>query len=213
MGSEMAKIIKGNFSAKQQTGNAGKMKTPIGAYQLKVSLLYSEPLIWRRVQVPGNLTLAKLHDVIQLCMGWTDTHLHQFMIGRNFYGPVDMDDEWSEIKALDETKFRLCDLEADMRKRCMYEYDSGDGWQHEIEIEKVVGPDEKPSNYPVLLGGARACPPEDIGGIPGYEDFLATMSDPESKEYEDMRDWYGSDTFDPDFFEMAEINKILKKIK
>lgn len=208
----MAKIIKGNFSAKQQTANAGKKKTPVGAYQLKVSLLYSEPLIWRRIQVPVNLTLARLHDVIQLCMGWTDTHLHQFMIDRNFYGPVDIGDDWSEIKALDESKFRLCDLVADMQKRCVYEYDFGDGWQHEIEIEKVIDPADKPSNYPVLLAGERACPPEDIGGIPGYEDFLAAMSDPESDEYEDMRGWYGNGTFDPNFFEMVGINKILKKI-
>jgi pRiA4b ORF-3-like protein len=209
----MAKIIKGNFSAKQRTGNAGKKKTPVGAYQLKVSLLYCEPLIWRRVQVPVDLTLAKLHDVIQLCMGWTDTHLHQFMIGRNLYGPVDLDDDWSEIKTLDETTFRLSDLEADIRKRCMYEYDFGDGWQHEIKIAKVTASVEKPSKYPVLLAGARSCPPEDIGGVPGYENFLEAMSDPQNEEHEQMREWYGSATFDQDFFEMAEINKILKKIK
>ncbi|MBU0728246.1 MAG: plasmid pRiA4b ORF-3 family protein [Proteobacteria bacterium] len=210
----MAKIIQGNFSAKQrETDKAVKKKTPVAAYQLKVSLLYSEPLIWRRVQVPGDLTLAKLHDVIQLCMGWTDTHLHQFMIGRNLYGPADLDDEWSEIKALDEKKFRLCDLEADMRKRCMYEYDFGDGWQHEIEIEKVITSAEKPSQYPVLLAGARACPPEDVGGVPGYENFLEAMNDPQSEDHAEMMRWYGSDTFDPDFFEMDAINKILKKIK
>ena len=210
----MAKIIKGNFSAIQRkTDNEDQKKNPAAAYQLKVSLLYSAPLIWRRVQVPGNLTLAKLHDVIQLCMGWTDTHLHQFMIGRNLYGPTDLNDDWSEVKALDESAFRLCDLEAEMRKRCIYEYDFGDGWQHEIEIEKVISPAEKSSEYPVLLAGVRACPPEDIGGVPGYENFLEVMNDPQSEDYAEMLRWYGSETFDPDFFEMAEINKILKKIK
>lgn len=210
----MAKIIKGNFSAKQQSAdNAGKKKTPVNAYQLKISLLYSEPAIWRCVQVPENITLAKLHDVIQLCMGWTDTHLHQFMIGGNLYGPGNMDDEWGEINTIDEATIRLCDLEADMGKRGMYEYDFGDGWQHEIEIEKIVPSAEKAPRYPVLLDGARACPPEDIGGVPGYENFLEAMNNPQNEEHEQIRQWYGSETFDPDFFEITEINKLLRKMK
>jgi hypothetical protein len=202
----MAKVIKGNFSAKQK-------KTPAAVYQLKITLLDTKPPIWRRVQVPGSMTLSRLHDVIQLCMGWTDSHLHQFMIGNNFYGPVDLDDDWRETKALAETRFKLCDLEDDMRLRFMYEYDFGDGWQHKIKIEKVIAPDEKSLKHPVLLAGKRACPPEDIGGPPGYEGFLAAISDPENKEHEEMRDWYGSDDFDPDFFAIGQINKILKKIK
>ena len=202
----MAKVIKENFSTKQK-------KTPPTAYQLKVSLLYSEPLIWRRVQVPGTMTLSRLHNVIQLCMGWTDSHLHQFMIGNTLYGPADLNDDWREIKVLDEAGFKLHDLEADMRLRFIYEYDFGDGWQHEIKIDKVVAPEEKSPKHPVLLAGKRACPPEDIGGPPGYENFLAAISDPENEEHEEVRDWYGSDTFDPDFFEMDEINNILKKMK
>ena len=197
----------------KKMGKPPTKKTPAAAYQLKISLLYCAPLIWRRIQVPGSMTLSRFHDVIQLCMGWTDTHLHQFMIGRNLYGPTDLDDDWSEVKSLDESAFRLCDLEAEMRKRCIYEYDLGDGWQHEIEIEKVISPAEKSSEYPVLLAGVRACPPEDIGGVPGYENFLEVMNDPQSEDYAEMLRWYGSETFDPDFFEMAEINKILKKIK
>lgn len=209
----MAKVIKGNFSATQKKkGKTAKKKIPVAVYQLKVSLLYSEPLIWRRIQVPGSMTLARLHEVIQLCMGWTDTHLHQFMIGNSFYAPPDDEDDWSEIKTLDEAGYMLRDLEVDMRQRCMYEYDFGDGWQHKIDIEKVIAPGEKPPKHPVLLAGERACPPEDVGGPPGYEDFLAAISDPENEDYERMRNWCGPD-FDPDFFEMDEINKILKKMK
>ena len=96
----MAKVIKGNFSTKRK-------KTPAAAYQLKVSLLYSEPLIWRRVQVPSTMTLSRLHDVIQLSMGWTDSHLHQFMIGNNIYGPADLDDGWSNKKDFDETNIKI----------------------------------------------------------------------------------------------------------
>ncbi len=210
----MAKIIQGNFPATgKKKGKPVKKNSPAAAYQLKVSLRYCEPLIWRRIQVPGSMSLSRLHDLIQLCMGWTDIHLHQFVIGNNLYGPPDLDDEWSEGKAFDESRFKLCDLEADMRQQFTYEYDFGDGWQHEIRIEKIIAADEKTTQYPVLLAGERACPPEDIGGPPGYEDFLAAISDPESEEYGEMRDWYGSDTFEPDFFEIKEINTILKRMK
>lgn len=210
----MAKIIKGNFSAKQKKKfKPARKKTPAATYQLEISLLYSDPHIWRRIQVPGSMTLDRLHDVIQFCMGWTDTHLHQFLIGNNLYGPSDLDDDWSEIKALDESNFSLCDLEVDMQKRCMYEYDFGDSWQHEITIEKVIAADEKPPKYPVLLAGERACPPEDVGGPPGYDHFLAAINDPKNEEFQEMLEWYGSNDFDPDFFEMDEINKILKKME
>jgi len=211
--SKVGKVIKGKFpAALQKQSKPATQKTSMAAYQLKVSLLYCAPPIWRRIQVPGSMTLAKLHDVIQFSMGWTDTHLHQFMVGNNFYAPQDEEDDRGEIKALDETKFKLCELEADMRQRFMYEYDFGDGWRHEIKIESIAASGEKPLKHPVLLAGEHACPPEDIGGPPGFEDFLAAINDPGNENYEDMRDWYGSD-FDPDFFEIDTINRLLKKIK
>ncbi len=210
----MAKVIQGNFPAAPRKKVVPiKEKSPADIYQLKISLVYSKPLIWRRVQVPATMKLSRLHEVIQLCMGWTDTHLHQFVIHNNFYGPADLENDWSEIKAYDEKKFSLCDLEADIRKSCMYEYDFGDGWQHEIKIEKVLPPDGKTPKHPVLLAGERACPPEDIGGIPGYEDFLEALADPESEEREEMLQWYGSDHFTPEYFDIEKINKILKKMK
>ena len=210
----MAKVIQGNFPASPRKKVVPiKEKSPADIYQLKISLIYSSPPIWRRVQVPATMKLSLLHEVIQLCMGWTDTHLHQFVIHNNFYGPANLENDWNEIKAYDEKKFSLCDLEADIRKGCMYEYDFGDGWQHEIKIEKVLPPDGKTPKHPVLLAGERACPPEDIGGIPGYEDFLEALADPESEEREEMLQWYGSDHFAPEYFDIEKINKILKKIK
>ncbi len=190
-----------------------EIKKNVAAYRLKISLLYLEPPIWRLVQVPAEMTLANLHEVIQLCMGWTDSHLHQFVVGDNFYAPSDLDDDWSQVKMLDEGKYKLCDLEAEMQNRFIYEYDFGDGWQHEIKIEKVIHPEKNPSGYPVLMAGERACPPEDIGGPPGYENFLAALSDPENEDHREMLDWYGTESFDPDYFEMDGINKILKKMK
>ena len=201
----MAKIIKGKFPADSK-------KTPAAAYLLKISLLYTKPPVWRRVKVPSNMKLSRLHDVIQCAMGWTDSHLHQFMIGNSSYGPADLDGGWSETRTLDEKKFRLSDVEAEMRQRFIYVYDFGDSWQHKIKLEKVIVPDEKPPGYPVLLAGERACPPEDIGGPPGYEDFLAAISGPDHPEHKDMLEWYGRD-FDPEYFNLDVINKHLKKIK
>lgn len=210
----MAKIIQGNFPVKEKAkGGTAKSTDSAAMYQLKISLLYCDPPIWRRVQVPANMTLSKLHQVIQLSMGWADTHMHQFMIGNKFYSPADLEDNWQEIKALDESKFKLRDLEADLLQRFSYEYDFGDGWLHEIRLETIVTPDEKTAKHPVLLAGERACPPEDIGGPPGYEDFLAAMSDTKAEGYAEMLEWYGSGTFDPDFLVIDEINKHLKKIK
>jgi len=207
----MAKGIKGNFPAMQNKMGKPAMKKT-SAYQLKVSLLYCAPLIWRRIQVPGSMNLSQFHDVIQLCMGWTDSHLHQFIIGRKSYGPANVGDHWDAIKNLDESKFTLNQLESDIRQRCMYIYDFGDNWEHEIRIESVAAPGEKPLKHSVLLAGKYACPPEDIGGPPGYEDFIESISDPGNENHEEMWDWYGSD-FNPDFFEIGQINKALKKIK
>lgn len=210
----MAKVIQGNFTQKKKkTGESGGKAKTLPAYQLKISLLGSEPLIWRRILVPGSMTLARLHEVIQLCMGWTDTHLHQFMVGNAFYAPPEEEEDWEEIGAHDEAAFTLADLEADMRTHCMYDYDFGDNWQHEITLEKIIPPDEKPAGHAVLLAGERACPPEDIGGIPGYEDFLDAIQDPKSEEHKELLEWYGSDDFDPDFFETEKINRLLKKMK
>jgi hypothetical protein len=209
----MAKVIKGNFPAMpKKMGKPATKKTPAAAYQLKISLLYCAPLIWRRIQVPGSMTLSRFHDVIQLCMGWTDSHLHRFMIGNNIYGPATVGDHWGAVKDLNESKYTLNELESDIRQRCLYIYDFGDSWEHEIRIESVAAPGEKLLKHPVLLAGEHACPPEDIGGPPGFETFLEAISAPGNENYDEMRDWYGSD-FDPDFFEIGQINKILKKIK
>ncbi len=150
----MAKVIKGTFPAMQKkVGKATREKPPAAAYQLKVSLLYCAPLIWRRIQVPGSMTLSRFHDVIQLCMGWTDSHLHQFMIDQKSYGPANVGDNWGAAKDLDESKFTLNELESDIRQRCIYIYDFGDSWEHEIRIENVAAPGEEPLKHPVLIDG------------------------------------------------------------
>lgn len=180
------------------------------AYRLKVTLKGSRPPIWRRIEVPGHITLAKLHQVLQVAMGWTDSHLHQFIIGKTYYGTPDPDfDLFGDTE--NECNFKLQQVAPREKMKFRYEYDFGDGWEHEILVEKVF-PLTEERRHPVCLKGVKACPPEDIGGLWGYYDFLEIMEDTKHPEHEEMLEWLG-DTFDPDRFDLEEVNQRLKKIK
>ena len=177
---------------------------PDRVYQIKVALDGSKPPIWRRLLVPSDLTLGDLHRVIQVAMGWTDSHLHQFTIAGRSYG-VPHPDDMEEI--LDEEDHRLAGLRPAEKFKFRYEYDFGDSWVHTILVEKIL--EGKPGQpYPFCLKGKGACPPEDCGGIWGYRDFIAAMADPEHPEHVHYRDWYNAD-FDPEAFDLAEVNRIL----
>jgi hypothetical protein len=177
-------------------------------YQLKITLQDSRPPIWRRLQVRGDITLAKLHRLIQEAMGWYDSHLHQFIVGETYYGVPDPDD-LPEIK--DERRVRLDQVVSSPKQGFIYEYDFGDGWEHVIIIEKILNP-ESGVHYPLCLDGARACPPEDCGGIGGYTRFLKAIHDPKHKEHKEMVEWIGVE-FDPEEFDVDLVNQQLKTIR
>lgn len=181
-----------------------------GIYQLKISLKYIRPPIWRRVQIHGDVTLAKLHRIIQIAMGWYDSHLHQFIVGASYYGVPSIDDS-PDLDLKDERRTRLKEIISKPKMKIVYEYDFGDGWEHEILLEKVFPP-EPGVQYPRCLGGARACPPEDCGGIGGYDNFLAAIRDPAHEEHDEYLDWIGGE-FDPEEFELDEIDTALRHIK
>ena len=193
----------------------GKKQTaPAPIYQLKVALQGAKPPIWRRIQVPGNITLEELHSIIQICMEWDDQHLHQFLIDRTCYSLPDGDDLWQASRPKNEAKFTLHALEKKIQPRFQYIYDFGDDWMHQISVEKILPPEEGKA-YPVLITGRRACPPEDIGGIFQYNHILEVLSDPEGEEYEEVTSWLDMDFFDPAGFDkedIAEINETLKKL-
>src|SRR4029077_4994020 len=128
--------------------------------------------IWRRLLVPSDLTLAKLHDVIQVAMGWHDAHLHEFRVGDETYGAPDI-----ESDAMDERKVRLHQVLGRAGAKALYTYDFGDSWEHRIVVEKSLPADPK-LNYPVCTGGQRAGPPEDCGGIPGFYELMEAIEDP-----------------------------------
>lgn len=176
-------------------------------YQIKITLRHSRPPIWRRIQVAGDTKLGKLHRIIQATMGWTNSHMHQFFIDDDTYGVSDSDFP-NETKS--ERNARL-DRVATEGDTLMYEYDFGDSWEHDLHIEKVL-PAAAGTRYPVCLAGQRACPPEDCGGIPGYERLLEILRDPEDEEYAEMIEWLG-DPFDPEGFDLNTVNRVLKSMR
>jgi DNA invertase Pin-like site-specific DNA recombinase len=179
-------------------------------YQLKITLKDIRPPIWRRVQVHSDATLGHLHWVIQLSMGWTNSHLHSFSIQGVEYGVPMPELDFDEMGLRDEQPVKLSKVISGEKFKFSYLYDFGDSWEHEILVEKVLEVDPE-INYPICIKAQRACPPEDCGGAWGYQTFLEIIQDPEHPEHEDMLEWVGG-AFDPDDTEFDEINPLLKMI-
>lgn len=179
-------------------------------YQLKVTLTDSKPPIWRRIQVPADITLSKLHHILQTAMGWSDSHLHQFIVGDTFYGVPDPDAA-PDMETKNESRVKLSKIAPAEKSRFVYEYDFGDSWEHAILVEKIL-PAAEGVQYPLCLTGKRACPPEDVGGVWGYDEFLEAIKDPKHPDHEEMLEW-ADEGFDPEAFDLDAINKALRKMK
>lgn len=159
--------------------------------RLKITLADIEPPIWRRVEVVASTTLRDLHAVIQAAMGWENYHLYRFHVGRQtINGPGFDDIGFSGRPNVTAGRVRLDELIEAKIKRFAYLYDMGDSWEHELRIEKVLAADPA-QKYPRFIDGAGACPPEDIGGVPGFYNFLDAIDDPQHPDHETLADWYG----------------------
>jgi hypothetical protein len=170
-------------------------------FDLSVSLREIEPSIWRALQVPAELSFAELHQVLQIAFGWKDSHLHDFHIGDIRFGMADVEDE---LFCVDEHAAPLGAV-ARVGSTFVYLYDFGDGWEHDITVERVgEGGDEAIR----CTDGARACPPEDCGGSPGYAHLLEVLANPKDEEHADMKRWVGR-SFDPEKFDAVAVNKKL----
>ena len=191
---------------------AGKSPAPI--YQLKVVLLGSEPRIWRRLQVPGDATLDWLHGALQVAIGWTNSHLHQFKVGEDCYSDTRRHSAKFEDDPviLDERKFTLRQIAPREQDAFGYEYDFGDSWEHEITVDKILPPDAAAATTALCLDGARACPPEDCGGVGGYENLLKILKKPKHPEHKSMKEWLGR-AFDAETFDVEKTNLWLHKLK
>jgi hypothetical protein len=180
-------------------------------FQFKITLLDIRPAVWRRVQVP-DCTLDVLHLYIQAAFGWWNYHLHQFEIEGVRYGPPEPADLSLELETEDETEAVLSNLLPKLRRKAcwIYEYDFGDGWRHEIVFEGYP-PLEKGQKYPLCVEGARAGPPEDVGGPWGYADYLAALADPEHEQHDELLEWRGP--FDPEAFDPKKATGEMRKVR
>ena len=184
------------------------------SYQIKVLLADIKPPIWRRLVVDSRVPLDALHDVIQVSMGWTDSHMHQFVDRDGVTYSEPYDDNFAPSfgrKMIDESAVLLNEVLKNEKDWLKYEYDFGDGWEHKIILEKIM-PQKKNQLPVVCIKGKRACPPEDCGGPWGYKHMLEQLAAPEDdEEYAELLEWLGDD-FEPENFDMQETNQILEDI-
>lgn len=189
------------------------------AYQIRITLRDIEPVIWRRLRIPGNITFVQLHQILQAAFGWMNSHLYQFNFGHVVmaeknpgYSPEELYGD--SVEALDPANVLISEL-FDTKDRCIYEYDFGDSWEHDIIVEKRLK-DTKKTCVPICLAGARHRPPEDVGGAGGYQQFLKTIRDLNDPERESLLAWAEKDTggrlFDPEYFYLNEVNRELSHI-
>jgi hypothetical protein len=194
-----------------QPAKGKKASAADAVYQFKITLLESRPPIWRRIQIK-DCTFDKLHEHIQTAMGWTNSHLHHFRVGDQLYGdPELMQENFEEMEYKDSTTTKISEIlpKPGKRFRFQYEYDFGDSWYHEVLFEGVTRADSK-VKHPLCFEGARACPPEDCGGIWGYADFVEAIQNPENEQHEELLEWVGG-RFDPEEFDPAAATKAMKK--
>jgi len=176
-------------------------------YQFRVFLEDVRPLVWRRIQVPADFAIARLHRVIQAIMDWQDCHLHEFSVADRTYGAPDPEEE---REVLDERGVRLQDIGLSVGDRVAYIYDFGDNWRLVLQLEHELLPDAD-TVYPVCVDGESSAPPEDVGGTSGYEEFLEALADPDHEDHLRMKEWVGQ-PFDQSAFSLAETNRRLQKM-
>jgi hypothetical protein len=179
----------------------------VATLQLKLTLSGVKPHIWRRLYVPNQITLRRLHEIVQTVAGWDDVHLHEFAIADKRYGEPAPHEV---VPVANEALYRLHSLPLAEGTAFTYVYDFGDHWEIEIKVESLF-PGDLSGGLPLLLEGARAFPPEDSAGASEYETILDILSDPTDPEYEEYRRWIGDD-FDPEEFDQKATNQQLKAL-
>lgn len=194
----------------EESEGIGSIPASERLYQFKITLLESHPPIWRRIQIK-NCTLDRLHEHIQTAMGWTNSHLHQFEIDGERYGDPDLiDDGFEDFECVDSTITKLTEIvpKDGNRFRFLYEYDFGDGWKHEVLFEGCLKA-EKGGRYPSCVEGERNCPPEDVGGVWGYVEYLEAIADPKHEQHDDFIEWRGP--FDAEEFDAGKTTKAMRR--
>jgi hypothetical protein len=190
--------------------STGQSKSKATVYCLKITLENTRPPIWRQIETK-DVTLEKLHELTQTAMGWTNSHLHQFKIGDTRYtDPRFMEHAWDDVGAISYAGVRVSDLVSHhgAKFHIGYEYDFGDGWQHSIALENVAEA-EPGVRYPRCIDGERACPPEDVGGVWGFADFVEATTNSNHEQHEELLEWNGP--FDPTEFDAKKATRRMKE--
>jgi len=179
-------------------------------WQVTITIADIEPAIWRRLLLPEDLNFAQLHEVIQAAFGWTDSHLHQFVVGGIVIGAPEFETGDNRYRTFEASEVFLRDLDLFHwgAAKILYEYDFGDCWHHWITLDRRLA--EAPrETYPLLIDGRRSAPPEDSGGPRGYMEFLQAWRDPGHDEHRAMRRWAGR-RFDPEAFDHEKAQKVIR---
>jgi hypothetical protein len=177
-------------------------------YQIKVTLMQLRPSVWRSVRVPDSITLSQLHRILQIVMGWEDSHLHRFVIDRRRTGTKHSQ---LDSQILNDETVSLHSTVGLLKSRLLYyEYDFGDDWVHELQVENAVP--QTGAQRLCCTGGERCCPPEDCGGPVGYQELLTVLQDPRHPDHEEMLEWVGG-SFDPEMFDVKSVNKRLRRVR
>jgi len=183
-------------------------------YLLKIALLHTKIPVWRKFYVPSDITLGKLHSAIQIIMGWTDTHMHEFKSGKLLFSSDDVCAEDDFGMTQPEKKQKLGSLLTKETQSFLYNYDMGDYWQHKITLENADY--KKEEIYSVYcISGKGTCPPEDVGSVEGFEHFCDVINNPKDEEYAELFEWvhdfcgYPKSMKWPDGFDIEEVNDLL----
>lgn len=178
-------------------------------YQIKVDLLGAEPPIWRRLLVDAEVRLPRLHEILQVAMGWTNSHLHEFLVGEIRFGEPDAE---FDTPPIDYAAIQLIQIAPRVGSAVRYLYDFGDHWEHVIVVEEALPRKSVTDALPICVDGERACPPEDVGGTHGYTEFLIALSNPYHPEHKQWRRWAGR-SFDPAAFDLDRVNRRLARYR
>jgi hypothetical protein len=174
------------------------------AHVLRVSLRYVDPEVWRRIVVKSDMPVPKLAKTLEQAMGWAGYHMHMIDVGGLLFGIPDEGDDYIINEKAVTVKHLLPRDQSSLR----WDYDFGDGWEHDVVVE-AIEPLNPKTKYPVVLDGARACPPEDVGGPGGYEELLRVLNDPNDEEHEHMASW-APEGFEPAAFDLVAANRRLR---
>jgi hypothetical protein len=180
--------------------------TPEQVYELDIRLIGIEPPIWRRFSVSDQIKLSALDHVLQVVMGWEHSHLHQYIVGEVHYGEPDPEFD-DDLKMQDDRRFKLRDIAREKEASFVYEYDFGDGWLHRVTVVDIW-PRTENSLVPRCWDGSRACPPEDCGGIGGYQNLVEALRNRRHPEHRALRMWTG-EHYNPELFSVQSVNSAL----